>query len=382
MKETHEMEPKTNGKNLKIHRIVIIGCGLIGGSLALAWRRSGIADEIVGVDLRNDHLEDAIRLRIIDRAAPLEEAVVDADVIVLATPVQQSIRLLMELAKLPLPPNCVVTDVGSTKREVCRHALEILPAHISFIGGHPMAGSEKSGIRAASPRLFENAVYVLTPRPDEKREAVERIRTLVEATGAQVLILDPERHDRLVAAISHLPHVVAAQLVDQVADLGEEDPLYAVLAAGGFRDVTRVASGHPGLWREILLTNGDAIRPLLTEWKRRISSLVQWIEKNDGEAIETFFRKAADWRDALPVRGRGAIRPAYQCTVDVPDEPGTIGRIATLLGQHEINLRNIGILESREGDNGQLILTFADETSRNDAVHLMESSGYTVHVRT
>jgi prephenate dehydrogenase len=375
------MESASNDKIQKFQRIVVVGCGLIGGSLALSWRRAGVAAEIVGVDRRPDHLEEALKRQVIDRAASLEEAVTEADVIVLATPVQQSIFLLQELAKLPLPSACIVTDVGSTKREVCRQAREILPRHIPFIGGHPMAGSEKSGIRAATPRLFENAVYVLTPQADERTEAVTQIRALVECTGAQVLLLDPERHDRLVAAISHLPHIVAAQLVDQVADLGVEDPLYAVLAAGGFRDVTRVASGHPGLWTEILLTNGDAIRPLLLEWTHRLSLLNQWLEKKDGQAIESFFRKAADWRDALPVRGRGAIRPAFQCTVDVPDEPGTIGKVASLLGEHQINLRNIGILESREGDNGQLILTFADEQSRSDATRLLESAGYTVDLR-
>lgn len=365
---------------MEFHRIVIIGCGLIGGSLALAWRQARVAGEIIGVDRRKDHLEDALKLGAIDQAMPLEEAVKEADVIVLATPVQQATFLLKELAKLPLSSNCIVTDVGGTKRDMCNQAKELLP-HIQFIGGHPMAGSEKSGIRAASPRLFENAVYVLTPRHNERDETIERMSRLVRATGAHVLLLDPERHDRLVAAISHLPHIVAAQLVEQVADLGENDPLYAVLAAGGFRDVTRVASGHPAMWREVLLTNRDAILPLLEEWKRRISLLCQWIEQGKGDAIESFFRKAADWRDALPVRGRGAIRPTYQCTVDVPDEPGTIGRVATLLGDNTISLRNIGILESREGDNGQLILTFEDEGERNQAVSILQSIGYSVHVR-
>lgn len=367
-------------ETMKAQRIVLVGCGLIGGSLALAWKRAGVAGEIIGVDRREDHLQEALLRGAIDRAAALEEAVCGADVVVLATPVQQSLQLLGEMAQFPLSPACIVTDVGGTKREICKRAEEVLPPSYTFIGGHPMAGSEKSGIRAASPRLFENAVYVLTPRKGERQEAVSRLKSLVETTGAQVLLLEAERHDRLVAAISHLPHVVAAQLVEQVADLGEDDPLYAVLAAGGFRDVTRIASGHPGMWREVLLTNGDLLLPLLQNWRQRFSRLEKWIQEKDGDAIETFFRRSAEWRDSLPARGRGALRPVFSCMVDVPDEPGTIGRIATLLGEHAINLRNIGILESREGDNGQLQLTFAEEQARKEAMVLLAEKGYSVHI--
>ncbi|MDI3256253.1 MAG: prephenate dehydrogenase [Kyrpidia sp.] len=364
-----------------VHRIAIVGCGLIGGSLALAWQRAGVAGEIIGVDLRMDHLEAALRIGAIDRALTLDEAIEEANVVVLAAPVGESLMLLRDIARHGLAEGTLVTDVGSTKRAICEEALAVLPKGVSFIGGHPMAGSEKSGIRSASPRLFENAVYVLTPHQDEGPDMKERARKLVAATGAQVLLMDPERHDRLVAAVSHLPHVVAAQLVLQVAELGESDPLYPVLAAGGFRDVTRVASGHPVMWRDILLTNGDRIRPLLERWQAQIHELLVWIDRRDGEALESFFRRAADWRDALPVRGRGAIRPAYQCTVDVPDEPGIIGRIATMLGEAGINLRNIGILESREEEDGQLILTFGTEMERDEALRLLESRGFTVNLR-
>ncbi|MBX6394339.1 MAG: prephenate dehydrogenase [Alicyclobacillaceae bacterium] len=361
--------------------IAVVGCGLIGGSLALAWQRAGVAKEIIGVDPRSDHLDVALQIGAVNRVMTLREAVQEADVIVLAAPVRQSLALLPEIARCSPAEGVLITDVGSTKREVCREAERVLPKTVSFVGGHPMAGSEKSGIRAASPRLFENAVYVLTPREGEDPEVIERASTLVSSTGAQVLLLDPDRHDRLVAAVSHLPHVVAAQLVTQVADLGESDPLYAVLAAGGFRDVTRVASGDPVMWRDILLTNGDQVRPLLLRWRDQIAELLEWIDGRDGESLESFFRRAADWRDALPVRGRGAIRPSFQCTVDVPDETGIIGRIATLLADEGIGLRNIGILESREEDYGQLILTFGSESERDQAAALLKSRGFSVHLR-
>ncbi|ADG06418.1 prephenate dehydrogenase [Kyrpidia tusciae] len=368
-------------KGPALHRIAVVGCGLIGGSLALAWQRAGVAREIVGVDVSAEHLEIALEIGAIDRALPLRSAVQEADLVVLAAPVKESMALLREIAAFHPAAGTLITDVGSTKRAICREATRVLPEGVSFIGGHPMAGSEKSGIRAASPRLYENAVYVLTPTPGEKPEMIQRIRDLVQAAGAQVLILDPDHHDRLVAAVSHLPHVVAAQLVHQVAELGEDDPLYAVLAAGGFRDVTRIASGHPVMWRDILLTNGDRLRPLFERWKDQIEELLGWINRRDGEALETFFRQAARWRDALPVRGRGAIRPAFQCTVDVPDQPGIIGTVATLLGEAGINLRNIAILESREDEDGQLSLTFDTEDGRDQAARLLADHGFKVDPR-
>jgi prephenate dehydrogenase len=362
-------------------KMVLIGCGLIGGSLAIALRQAGQVIHIIGIDRESSHLRDAMALGIIDETADhLGSAVAGADLIVLATPVRQAVGLLKELSALPLEPHCLVTDVCGTKREV-HEAARALPDHVYFIGGHPMAGSEKAGIRAANARMFENAVYVISPAEDVPGDIVGRFRSAIESIHAKVLELPVDVHDQVVGAISHLPHLIAAQLVIQVADLSRESDLYHMLAAGGFRDITRIASSNPVMWRDVVLSNKEVLVSLMEDWNRRNQALAEWIRRGDAAAIERFFSKSRDWRDALPVRGKGAIRPVYQITVSVPDEPGMIGKVASLLGQEDISIRNIGILESREGDNGQLILTFDRDTEMEEAIRVLAEAGYPVYRR-
>ncbi|GAX89745.1 prephenate dehydrogenase [Effusibacillus lacus] len=367
---------------IHFNKIVIVGCGLIGGSLAMAFRSHGMVNRIVGVDIDTHGLDKALTMGIIDEAADsLENAVLMADLVVLAVPVQQTIRQLELLAGLPLKRGCIITDVSSTKKEICGFANKCLPKDTVFVGGHPMAGSEKTGITAASPRLFENAVYILTPGTSSDTIAVDKLRQTFEQIRAQVLVMDPAQHDQVVAAISHIPHVVAALLVDQVADLGQNNPLYSRLAAGGFRDVTRIASGSPVMWRDILLTNREPILQLLRDWVRRTKEVANWLEEANPQDIETFFTRTREWRDSLPAKAKGAARIYYEMTIDVEDKPGIIGKVATILGEHGINLRNIGILENREEVNGQLLLSFSSYQDQAEAMHLLLGHGYKVHVR-
>ncbi|MFC4768941.1 prephenate dehydrogenase [Effusibacillus consociatus] len=367
---------------IQYNKILIVGCGLIGGSLALAFRSHGVVKEIVGVDLDTEGLNKALSLGVIDAAySRVEETVSDVDLIILAVPVQQTIRQLEILSKLPIKKGCIITDVSSTKSDICKYARTHMPKDISFVGGHPMAGSEKSGITAASPRLFENAAYILTPDPDCDPAAVDKVRKTFEQIRAHVLVMDPVQHDQIVAAVSHVPHVVAALLVDQVADLGQANPLYSRLAAGGFRDVTRIASGSPVMWRDIILTNREPVLYLLKDWIKRIEDIVNWINEADPKEIESFFARTRDWRDALPAKAKGAATHYYEFTIDVEDKPGIIGNVATILGQHEINLRNIGILENREEVNGQLLLSFSSFRDQEEAMRLLLGHGYKVYVR-
>ncbi|WP_018133257.1 prephenate dehydrogenase [Effusibacillus pohliae] len=367
---------------ISYNKIVIVGCGLIGGSLALAFRSHGMVKRIAGVDVDAAGLQKAFALGVIDEAFEnLEDAVRDADLIVLAVPVLQTIRQLERLAALPLQKGCIITDVSSTKREICEYARTHLPEGVTFIGGHPMAGSEKSGVAASTPRLFENAAYILTPDAACDPLAVDKLRRTFEQIRARVLMMDAAEHDRIVAAVSHIPHVVAALLVDQVADLGQDNPLYSRLAAGGFRDVTRIASGSPVMWRDILLTNREPVLDLLKDWLRRTSQIVELLEAGDAGEIESFFVRTRDWRDALPAKAKGVATHYYEMTIDVEDKPGIIGHVASLLGQHQINLRNIGILENREEVNGQLLLSFASYQEQEEALRLLQGHGYKVHVR-
>lgn len=366
---------------IRYRHVTIVGCGLIGGSLALAFRSHGMVDRITGVDVDTEELKKALAMGILDAAhTDLREAVADADLIILAVPVRQTIRQLEQLAGLSLKKGCIVTDVSSTKKEICQYARTHLPPGISFVGGHPMAGSEKSGIAAASPRLFENAAYILTPDAASDPAVVEKLRKTFEQIRAYVLVMDAGQHDRVVAAVSHIPHVVAALLVDQVASLGRDNPLYGRLAAGGFRDVTRIASGSPVMWRDILMTNREPVLSLLNDWQERTGQVIRWMEEGDFQQIEDFFARTRDWRDALPVKAKGTATHYYEITIDVEDRPGIIGKVATLLGQHEINLRNIGILENREVVNGQLLLSFSSYRDQEEAVRLLREQGYIVYV--
>jgi prephenate dehydrogenase len=366
----------------RLQTVTIVGLGLIGGSIALALRSNSAAERIVGVDVNTDSLRKALHAGVIDAGTDnLAEVVTDADLIVLATPVQQTIRQMERLRSLPVKPGCIITDVASTKREISEYAKGVLPDSIVFIGGHPMAGSEKSGIDAASPRLFENAVYILTPDSDTDPKAVDLLRSVIEQIRAHVLILSPERHDKVVAAISHIPHLVAALLVDQVAELGQSDPLYSRLAAGGFRDVTRIASGSPVMWRDIVLSNRESILDLLKDWNTRTDELIKLIEQGVGEQVESFFTRTRNWRDALPAKAKGAAAHYYELTIDVEDKPGIIGHVASILGQHGINLRNIGILENREEVNGQLLLSFASRRDLESSAYLLKGHGYKVYIR-
>lgn len=366
-------------------KAVIVGCGLIGGSLALALRENGAVRELAAVDSNPASCELAVELGVVDEAyEALRDAVRDADLIVFAAPVRQTCDLLAELAALPLKKGCIVTDVCSTKVEVCAQAANLLPSGVHFIGGHPMAGSEKSGVEAANARLFENAVYVLTPPQGADESALARLVAAVEAVRAQALVLEPELHDRVVAAISHVPHIIAAQLVDQVMRLSghpEHGDLYTKLAAGGFRDVTRIASGNAQMWRDIVLSNRDVIRDLLEDWQTGIAGLLHKLEETEGRGLQTFFHEASAFRDALPTKLRGAVRSVYEISIDAADEPGTIGKVATLMGIHGLNLNGVGLIESREEDIGQVLLSFRSKRDMEQGAHVLLVNGFHVYFR-
>ncbi|MDB5084271.1 MAG: prephenate dehydrogenase [Bacilli bacterium] len=373
--------------NYVFERIAIVGVGLIGGSLALGWKKALVASEVIGIDVNEQSLSLALSLGAIDRGyTSIDQAMqTPLDVIVLATHVNLSIELLKKIASLSPTPGLIITDVSGTKELIQTTASQVLPASVHFIGGHPMAGSHRSGIEAATGSLFENAVYVLTSNVQNRAAAYlaseQKLQAAVERLGAHVLWLDASVHDQVVAAISHIPHIVAAQLVDLVADLSVDNPYYARLAAGGFRDVTRIASGNPELWRDIVRTNQGPLRQLLLSWQKRTDSFLNWIDQNDDQAITDFFARARDFREMLPQKTTGAVRQYFELTVHVPDEPGVIGRVATLLGEASINLRNIAILENREGENAPLLLAFATQVDWEQGTQLLEENGYAIFIK-
>ena len=343
-----------------VENILIIGLGLIGGSIALGIRRDHPTITISGYDLNASALEEGKRLGIIDEiATELRPHSEKADVIFLCTPVRTSADMISRLADHNLKGNVIVTDVGSTKKEITDAAKVLERKDITFIGGHPMAGSHKSGISAANVDLFENAYYLLTPSNNKDIAGTNTLKELLSGTHVKFLTLTPDEHDRITGVLSHMPHIIASVLVHQANVLSQELPNANVLAAGGFRDITRIASSDPHMWTDILLSNKDILLQQLKEWQILISDIEEWISFDDSNAILEYFSRAKITRDNLPIRKDGGAIPAFNdLFVDIPDRPGVIAEVTRYLGEENISLIDLKILEIREDINGILQLTF------------------------
>lgn len=292
-------------------RVTIIGLGLIGGSLGLALRRSKVAKAVIGHDENHSAARKARQLGAIDRAEwNLPAAVEKADVVIIATPVGEIKDVFSHIAP-HLAPRCVVSDVASTKKQVVVWADELLPEHVSFVGGHPMAGKEKSGVEAAHPDLFVGATYCVVPGSKATQEAVDLLLSLVSAIGARPFFVDPIEHDSFVAAVSHLPFIAAVSLMNMAASSGVWRDL-SRLAATGFRDMTRLASGNPTMHRDICLTNRDNILRWLDAYIAQLAEMREFVAAGD-ERLEHAFRTAKESRDAWLEQREGAM------PVELPD---------------------------------------------------------------
>ncbi|MFC7442116.1 prephenate dehydrogenase [Laceyella putida] len=360
-------------------RIAVLGIGLIGGSIALGLKeRTDV--EVIGYDRSSEDLGLAAALGAIDKGTvDLAEAVSEADIIIIALPVGAIKETIDRLAELPLKEACIVTDVGSTKSEIVAHSKKLKQKGTIFIGGHPMAGSHRSGIKAAHSLLFENAYYVLTPDPDTSLLAVQKLSRLLHlATRAELIIMNPIHHDRVVGAISHLPHIIAAGLVNMVGDYNEQNEWFHRLAAGGFRSLTRIGASHPIMWRDILLSNQEELIKLLDDWMLQMLKMRTAIYKQDANQIEAFFARSKQLRGQLPDREKGLLMPLYECYLDIPDQPGEIARVTAILSENDVNISNIEVLNNREELPGVLKLTYKKEQDYQQAVVCLKAAGYTV----
>jgi prephenate dehydrogenase len=284
--------------------IAILGMGLIGTSLGLALHSPEATDlplgnsHIVGYDQNPDATRVArARLAIDQRAGSIAEAVRDAQIVVIATPVQAVRMVFLQLAPhLQERDGTIVTDVASTKEQVCRWAAELLPDGVAFVGGHPMAGREQAGPEAAIPDLFRGAIYCLTPGPTTSQHAVDTVELLVKAVGARPYYLDPQEHDGYVAGISHLPFVLSTALVEVVGRSAGWKEM-STLAASGFRDLSRLASGDAVMHRDICLTNRTALTRWLNETIGFLLEMRQHLENEDADQIEALFQQARELRE-------------------------------------------------------------------------------------
>ncbi|AXI30001.1 prephenate dehydrogenase [Priestia megaterium] len=280
-------------------RVLLIGVGLIGGSLALAMKKHHHVT-VVGADINTNEVQVANQLGIVDYVAEdIKTEAAQADYIVLATPVEYTTAWIHDLSTWKLKETVIITDVGSTKGEIMKAAQALNKKRISFIGGHPMAGSHTSGAVNARADLFCSARYILTPFENEQKEKIDALMHLLEPTGAQFVPLDAATHDQITGVVSHLPHVIATSLVRQVKGYSANNQLVTEMAAGGFRDITRIASSNPHMWRDILKQNRSMLLTLLDDWMKEMEQVKLLVEKGDGHELFDYFSDAKEFRDSL-----------------------------------------------------------------------------------
>lgn len=289
---------------LAFDRAVIIGVGLIGGSLGMILRRKELASSVVGVGRRIENLKTAVALGAIDRyVVDPKEAVQDADLVILATPVDTYERHLKEWASY-LRPGAIVTDVGSVKGELVERSERHMPAGVHFVGAHPIAGKEKTGAAAASEDLFSGRRCILTPTEQTDPQALERMQFLWQEAGAVVLTMDPHLHDKILAAVSHLPHVAAFALMNALVEIRAEVPALDLAghSGGGLRDTTRIAASSPEMWRDIFLWNRENVIGCIKTYERSLGELRQLIQMGDAAGIEKLLERAKEEREKFPIR--------------------------------------------------------------------------------
>ncbi|MCA1054634.1 prephenate dehydrogenase [Rossellomorea aquimaris] len=350
-------------------KVLIVGMGLIGGSLALCIKEEHPESTIIGYDINEKELRLAKPLGVIDEiASTLEEGASCADLIILATPVTQTEKILDILQQIELKSDVIITDTGSTKERIVKASMTLVHKGVTFIGGHPMAGSHKSGVSASKKILFENAFYMLTPpEGDAVEDSIDLLKEWLKGTRAKFMMVPPKEHDELTGMISHFPHVIAASLVHQAKEASDEHPYLRRLAAGGFRDITRIASSNPEMWKDITLQNRDVLMDIMLKWKGEMEQVIDMIGKNDSERIFNYFHEAKQFRDDLPVFSKGAIPAFYDLYIDVPDYPGVISEVTAYLAEERISLTNIRILETREDLFGVLVISFQTMEDREKA---------------
>ena len=363
---------------MEIKSVTIIGLGLIGGSLAKALRRIDGIEKITGIDTNEDSLNSALAEGVLDRTYTLiDKNIHDSDLVFVCTPIHRITDYIKKLINV-VKPSCIITDTGSIKGALVEK-LESITGQLNFIGGHPMCGSEKSGYEASRSYLFENAYYILTPSDKTQHKTIELMEKIIIAIGGIPVIINSKMHDTVTGAISHVPHVISAALVNLVEEMDYKEKYMQKLAAGGFKDITRISSSKPDMWQNIVLSNKNQIRDILKQFSEKVNQFIIWLDNNNSEDIYNFFDSAKKYRDTFTSRNVGLIAPFYDLSVDIEDKPGEIGKLTTLLGQNKVNIKNINVSNSREFEHGCLKITFSDLDNVDRAYKLLKSCKYTVY---
>jgi prephenate dehydrogenase len=352
--------------------VAVLGTGLIGASVALAAARAGI--EVRGWDKDPEAAALAAASGALHRAPTLGDACAEAELVVVATPIASVAATVVEA--LRAAPGAVVTDAASIKASVVRDVTAVASSREAsrFVPGHPMGGSERSGPEHASASLVDGIVWVVTPAEVTDLRGCALVEAFVGAIGARAVRLTPERHDRLVAFVSHLPQVASTTLMGLAATEEADEPDLLLLAAGGFRDLTRLASSDPTLWSEILLANDLRVAEAIDLFIARLTALRDAIVARDGDGVERTFDEAKRARLRLAAKPKVRSGVAVLQTL-IPDEPGALARITALLGEASVNIEDLQIVHSPEGGRGTVHLTVA-AASVDDAWGALAAHGY------
>lgn len=359
-------------------KLGFIGFGLIGGSIArVLKKKKADVDICVYSRRKNPDLETGVKEGIIDNLVyQIDENFANCDVIFLCAPVLKNPAYL-SLLKDIIKPDCIITDVGSVKGNICKEA-EKYGLSAQFIGGHPMAGSEKTGYANSTDILLENAYYLLTPTVATPTENIVLIQNLISYTGANCVILTPEEHDKITAAISHVPHIIAVSLVNLVRENDNEEENMKSFAAGGFKDITRIASSSPDMWQDICLANADSINYFLEYYENQIHHFRDAIASKDTKKIYDAFELAGDYRNSIPSKKSSIISRTYDLFINIDDRTGAIAAIAAILSDNGISIKNIGIVHNREFADGVLRLELYNEKDADLSRHLLLQDNYTI----
>ncbi|MEH2941897.1 prephenate dehydrogenase [Lachnospiraceae bacterium KK002] len=365
---------------MKPEKIGFIGLGLIGGSIAKTIHRIHPDITLIAYDVNRESLSLALEEGVIAAACEtLTDDFADCRYIFLCAPVRKNADFLLRLSSFA-GKNCIITDVGSVKSSI-HQEIAGTPLSPFFIGGHPMAGSEKSGYGHATPYLLENVYYILTPSPEADPETSEEFQQFIRSLGAIPILLDYQEHDFITAAVSHLPHILASSLVNLIKNLDNHEEIMKRVAAGGFKDITRIASSSPVMWQQICLTNREQILKLLDAFLASLEQVRREIASSQEHSLFDFFQSAKDYRDSLPLTGSGTLPRIYEIYCDMVDEAGGIAALATILATNQISIKNIGIIHNREFQEGVLHIEFYEEKALRQALVLLRKYHYTVHER-
>ena len=358
------------GEHDLFQKIGFIGLGLIGGSIAKKIHTLYPDVTIIATAGHQKTITEAYGEHLISNQNLCEiKDFYDCDYIFLCTPVKGNIK-----------NGCIITDVGSVKTDI-HEEVTALAMEDCFIGGHPMAGSEKTGLKNANEYLLENAYYILTPTTKTSPERLEEFRSLVTQLGAVALVLDYHLHDYATAAISHLPHIIAYSLVNLVKKSDDADETMKTIAAGGFKDLTRIASSSPVMWQNICQSNSEQIVRLIDAYEEMLEKTKHDILSSDADALLQDFQSAKDYRDSIAITNKGPIKEIYELYLDLLDEAGGIATVATILASNHLSIKNIGIIHNREFEDGVLRLEMYDRISLDAAVQLLRKHHYTIYER-